>query len=450
MLTQGVRPNRASDVFFKTDFFNTDFSNGAIVAISGGSDSTALLILIHDYFCARWPQAKLIAATVDHGLRAVSHDEALKVASLCTELGIQHHILIWDGPKPQTGIPAAGRKMRYRLLAKLARANNIGIILTGHTADDLAETVTMRRERGQSSGFNRGLAGMAPFTLFESDIWIARPFLSTRRQALRALLTARKVDWIDDPTNEDHTYERPRVRSRLDEQQVLSAIQMAVQAANRRRDLDMRTASLIAHHALQPAPGLFHLERALLFAPDREAVLHALRLLLATIGGLSHLPDPGRVQSLLEGLAQGTMRRATLARTLIDARRSGIFLLRELRDLPRPLTTDGSFQDGQIWDGRYRIRFSNHDTHAAALATESKSIFPHLPDRLVQAALGTQPAQFFPGKNVAALPLIAPFAGFLPDFDLHSAGVLAKLVGAKPFPALPRLFSALKNHIGRP
>lgn len=432
-------------------FSDIDFSGGAVVAISGGSDSTALLVLLNDFFSAHWPHAKLVAVTVDHALRPASHDEALKVGAFCAGLGIEHRIAVWQGLKPGTGIPAAGREARYRILADVARSEGIGMVLTGHTADDQAETVTMRLERNDGvDGEGRGLAGMAPATLFDGDVWIVRPLLGLRRETLRGLLRARRIGWIDDPTNEDHAYERPRVRSALDEDGFSSAMRVAGEAARRRCDLDKRAAATIRRHASRPVAGLIRLDRALLAEPDREAAVHALRLLLATAGGLSLLPDRDRVQSLLDALAEGILHRATLARVLVDARRGGIFLLREARGLPQPMPAT----DGLIWDGRYRIALQE----ACGIASitpgggdAAPATLPaHVPESLARAALAAEPAVARAGKNVALMPVVAPFARFLPGFDLESAGILAELVEASPIPRPPLPPAGCRQDMARP
>ena len=176
-----------------------------MIALSGGSDSTALLSLARDVLSAETGSGRLVAATVDHGLRAESAAEARRCADLCGSLGIAHVILRWDGDKPATGVQTAARAARYRLLAGEAAG---GIVLTGHTLDDQLETVAMRRARGPG----RGLSGIAPATLFEGGTWFVRPLLALRRGALRDHLAAAGLGWIEDPSNRDRRFERVRVR----------------------------------------------------------------------------------------------------------------------------------------------------------------------------------------------------------------------------------------------
>lgn len=176
-----------------------------VIALSGGSDSTALLTLVRDVFSARGEGGRLLAVTVDHGLRPESADEARRAGALCAALGVEHAIRRWEGEKPASGLQAAAREARYRLLAEAAGG---GIVLTGHTLDDQLETVAMRQARGPG----RGLSGIAPATLYEGRTWFVRPLLARRRADLRAHLTAAGLSWIEDPSNRDPRFERVRVR----------------------------------------------------------------------------------------------------------------------------------------------------------------------------------------------------------------------------------------------
>jgi tRNA(Ile)-lysidine synthase len=179
-----------------------------VLAVSGGPDSVALM-----WLAARWRRSlkrgpRLIAVTVDHGLRPEAAREARDVKRLAAALELEHRTLRWRGAKPKTGVPAAARDARYRLLAQAAREGGATHIVTAHTRDDQAETLLMRLLRG--SGIT-GLAAMARET--ERDgVRLARPLLEISKAQLIATLTKAKIAFADDPTNRDTNFTRPRLR----------------------------------------------------------------------------------------------------------------------------------------------------------------------------------------------------------------------------------------------
>ena len=125
------------------------------------------------------------------------------------QLDLPHRTLRWHGAKPNTGVPAAARAARYRLLAQAARASGATHILTAHTRDDQAETLLMRMLRGSGIA---GLAAMARQS--ERDgVWLARPLLDVPKSQLVATLNKAKIAFADDPTNRDINYTRPRLRA---------------------------------------------------------------------------------------------------------------------------------------------------------------------------------------------------------------------------------------------
>jgi tRNA(Ile)-lysidine synthase len=192
-------------------------ASALVLAVSGGPDSTALLVL-----AARWRSAlrkgpKLIAVTVDHGLRPQSAGEARAVGRLARRLGVRHRILRWQGLKPATGLQEAARAARYRLLAEAAARAKAAGVLTGHTLDDQAETVLLRMSRG--SGIT-GLCAMAPVSLIparaksgeQAEVALVRPLLEIPKARLIATLERAGIDFAIDPSNRDPRFTRARLR----------------------------------------------------------------------------------------------------------------------------------------------------------------------------------------------------------------------------------------------
>src|ERR1700681_3725655 len=182
-----------------------------VLAVSGGPDSIALM-----WLAARWRRAlargpRLIAVTVDHGLRSEAAREARDVKRLARTLDLPHRTVRWTGAKPKTGLPAAARAARYRLLAQAARASGATHILTAHTRDDQAETLLMRLLRGSGIA---GLAAMARESA-RDDVVLARPLLNVPKSRLVATLNKAKIAFADDPTNRDTAFTRPRLRALL-------------------------------------------------------------------------------------------------------------------------------------------------------------------------------------------------------------------------------------------
>ena len=182
-----------------------------VLAVSGGPDSVALMWLM-----ARWRRAlskgpRLVAVTVDHGLRPEAAREARNVKALARALDLEHRTLRWTGDKPRSGVPAAARAARYRLLVKAARGAGARHVLTAHTRDDQAETLLMRLLRGS------GIAGLSAIAR-ESErdgVVLARPFLDVPKARLIATLSKAGIAFADDPTNRDPIFTRPRLRALL-------------------------------------------------------------------------------------------------------------------------------------------------------------------------------------------------------------------------------------------
>ena len=175
------------------------------VAVSGGGDSVALMVLLADW--ARMLGVTLRAVSVDHGLRAESAAEIAAAGTVAARLGLAHDVLHWTGPE-RGNLMDAARRARQLLIGNWAQAHGIGAVALGHTLDDQAETVLMRLARG--SGVD-GLAGMAARQRLGGTEWL-RPLLNVQRDELRTVLRAHEIGWAEDPTNTDTRFARTRIR----------------------------------------------------------------------------------------------------------------------------------------------------------------------------------------------------------------------------------------------
>lgn len=176
-----------------------------LVAVSGGPDSLALLFLTHAVLGDR-----CCAATVDHGLRPESTEEAQWVSELCATRGIAHTILREEVPARvanTANLSARARALRYRLLERHARTHGGALIATAHHADDQLETMIMRLNRGT------GLAGLAGVRARNGDV--IRPLLGWRHAELVEIVAGLGIAAIEDPSNVSDRFERARLRKAL-------------------------------------------------------------------------------------------------------------------------------------------------------------------------------------------------------------------------------------------
>ena len=177
------------------------------VALSGGADSTALLLAAH----ARWP-GRIHALHVHHGLQAAADAFVVHCRQLCGELGVPLHVNHVDARhQPGQSPEDAARIARYATLAQQASALALGPVLLAQHADDQVETLLLALSRGAGLP---GLAAMpAQFERHGTTFW--RPLLQVPGPAIRQWLAQEGVAWVDDPTNSDTRYTRNRIRSQL-------------------------------------------------------------------------------------------------------------------------------------------------------------------------------------------------------------------------------------------
>ncbi len=325
--------------------------NGAsrvALAVSGGSDSMALLRLVLDWLKVLSNPPHIFALTVDHSLRDASANEAMQVGVWCAALGVPHEILKWNHDHPQSGIQAKARKARYDLMTAWCDVHNVPVLMTGHTADDQAETVKMRSSRTSTAA---SLAGIWPERDW-NEIRVVRPLLNLRREDLRSYLRLHHQNWIDDPSNNDVRFERVRVRQTL--KGALGGFADHAQSAQAEIRHDQRLAETWCTHHLHIHELGFTQFRRVDFEPLNNGVQgHVVQRILNICGMRNSVELAGRLK-LLEWLNQEAGTRRSLGGAVFAKRRLEIIVGREPGRLSQnavSIPTSGEV----IWDGRFRV-----------------------------------------------------------------------------------------------
>lgn len=324
------------------------------VAVSGGADSMALALLAHEWAHAR--RGRILVLTVDHGLRAESRAEARTVARWMKRRGIAHRMLSWQGAKPETGLQAAARDARYRLLGEACRSAGALHLLLAHTRDDQAETVLLRLVAGSGP---HGLAAM-PIVQERADHRLLRPLLGASRARLRTTLEERGQDWIEDPSNRDERFARIRVRGALAAAGAGHGEALAAAAGELGR-FRARQERAIAG-VLARAVGLFPegyalLDPAALATAPADIGWRALSAVLATVGGLAYAPRGDAVRRLHADLGKGAIGGGrTLGRCRLIPSGAACLIVRETRGIAT-VRPGGRGQRRCHWDGRFAVAF---------------------------------------------------------------------------------------------
>lgn len=328
------------------------------VAVSGGSDSMALLHLLQEFCDFR--QIRLHAVTVDHRLRPEAADEAAQVAQACEKIGVPHDTLVWDGWHGAGNLQNAARQARYEKMASWAKGYGIDTIATGHTADDQAETVLMRLAR--RSGVD-GLSAISSRTVRDGVVWV-RPLLQARREVLRNYLIRREISWSEDPSNDDDRYDRIKARKAL---AVLAPLGIGTEAlgevaenmSTARRALDWQT-FLAAKQLVNHDAGAVLLEEAEF---NLQPVEIQRRLMIKAINWVSrryYAPRRDALANVMAALANGQA--ATLNGCHIRRIASRIWVFRE-----HNAVRNADTRIGDLWDGRWALSACHQQPDVADL-----------------------------------------------------------------------------------
>jgi tRNA(Ile)-lysidine synthase len=262
------------------------------LAVSGGPDSLAMMLLAHAAVPGRFS-----VATVNHGLRPEAEGECGMVARICADRRIPCAVLRVE--TASGNLQAEARKARYAALAEWAAGEEVAALLTAHHADDQAETLMMRLNRASGLAGLSGVRarGMVP----GSPIPILRPLLGWRRVELARIVERAGIDPARDPSNEDDAYDRARLRKALASADWLDVDAIAESAANL-ADADEAFGWLVDREwdaCISATDG-----GAICYKPEAPRAVR-LRIVARIVAGFGGGPRGGAIARLVDDLARG-------------------------------------------------------------------------------------------------------------------------------------------------
>lgn len=350
MPLKGITPQDFENLLYEAGFSHCASSEGLkiAVAVSGGADSLALTFLLKT-----WVQnhgGQLVALTVDHGLRPHSTQEAESLQKLLKNQGIEHRILTWQGEKPSTALQEKAREKRYDLLKTYCLEQGKDFLFLGHHQGDQNETYCMRLR--QNSGL-LGLACMRPLSKHQ-PLTLVRPFLKLTKERLQETLKQLKIEWVEDPSNQNMAFERVFWR------QNLGNLTLPLEPYQRvRKAYESWVLRYLKTYAKMYEFGYVRLDQVA-FSMLPESFREILLSFLLQAYGVGRYPPSFRsLKELLDKIKKSKFSAATAQGLRISKSKKELLLIREYRAIKDEREVTGK---PFIWDKRFLITPSENLT----------------------------------------------------------------------------------------
>ncbi|MGV3575467.1 MAG: tRNA lysidine(34) synthetase TilS [Devosia sp.] len=399
-----LTPDLADTATLKSLF--APISGEAVIglAVSGGPDSLALMLLAHRWLSSTETPPRIVIYSLDHGLRPEAAGEVAMVSVEAARLGLECRGLKWSEGHPATGLQEAARQARYRLIGDAMVEDGAKVLLTAHHRADQAETILMRLAHG--SGLD-GLKGMVPFSEVEG-VRVFRPLLDVEPAALGAIVEEAGLSPAHDPSNNDEDYERVRWRRLLpslarEGLDGAALSRFAIRMAEADQALAQLADAAFAELVEVDGFGAASLPLDALSQLGPATGRRVLSRILAVVGGRQKPRALGQVERLFEQITAETLPRGTtLLGTVIRIKDGSITIAREPgRALPedQPLPPEGEL----IWDERFKIANVSEETGFVVSATD------FLPRHRLEEVLGFKVTT--PAEAIRTAPIVRDASG---------------------------------------
>ncbi|MFK7973326.1 MAG: tRNA lysidine(34) synthetase TilS [Rickettsiaceae bacterium] len=332
------------------DYLVDSATKSVALAVSGGSDSVALLNL--SLYWAKQRGVKLVVFSVNHNLRLESKQEIALVQQQCQILGLEFYEFEWNNNASKVALQARAREARYQLMTQKCHQLAIDTMLTGHHIDDMLETYLMRK-RKKSGVF--GLSYSSSF--FYNNIQILRPLIKFHKVDLITYLTKHNISWLDDQSNKLDIYERNRVRqqiatfSRLEREQLFSEMQAVNQTANDLNQLLIRT---MAESVCINNYGCAVIDLSNFRSVIVDIQIQILSYILTVVSGAITLPRFRSIKKILEIIHENTICvKHTLHGCVLREHNSKLLVFRERSQINNIQYNN---YNNLIWDNRFALQ----------------------------------------------------------------------------------------------
>lgn len=297
------------------------------VAVSGGSDSLALTLLLNSW--ARKNHVKLCAITIDHSLRRESATEADKLHEQLSTLSIDHKIIkLPDNLVPKQNTQEIARKFRYEKLCDFCHKYKIYHLFTAHTLNDEVENFFIRLARGTSL---KGLSGIRNKIIMD-NVRVLRPLLTFTKQELREYLYDNNLSWFEDPSNFNMKFSRAIARKLVNSSDLLK---LSNQESNEvlfyrihkvineivlsQKKEERQILNFLVQNVVIFRSGYGECDLSNIKQIDANIAIRALSLLIVTISATGeHQPRYDSLQKLYQNLLEGKLKHCTLGKCYIE------------------------------------------------------------------------------------------------------------------------------------
>ena len=337
------------------------------LSISGGPDSMALLLLIKEWI--RRKSGKITVFHFDHKMRKNSSKEAKWLKKCVSNLGIKFYLLKWKRDEELALSMKNAREARYEKILELSKKLKVIHLMTAHHSNDNLETYYMRKKRNSST---LGLSSI-PKILIKENLQIIRPLLSFSKERLINTCNFFNVKWIEDSSNLNMQYERPRVRKELGDKtpRQLTKIKKEFNKIKKSNEImEKKIRNFFLNYLIFFEYGVFQIDKNKFLKCSKEIQIEILKKILTTSSGKIFPPRESSIINLIKSIQFNDYLRYTLHSCLLEIKSNTISVYREtanIREVKKIIPKGKPY----LWDNRFFLHSKNFRIECERINSEN-------------------------------------------------------------------------------